>query len=131
MPIHIQYLEDNGVVFKGEGIVTFEDFKGANAHIYSSKKKIEAIDYQIVDLETIDEINLSSAELEQLAHQDQDAFGVNPGMRIAVVGPADITFGLARVWEAYACHFGSPQACEIFRNREEALEWIAQSKQSG
>jgi len=117
MPFQIQYLEDNGVVFKGEGIVTFEDFKGANARIYSRKKKIEAIDYQIVDLVTIDKIDLSSDELEQLAHQDQDVFAVNPDMRIAVVGPADITFGLARVWEAYACQFGSPQTCEIFRNR--------------
>jgi hypothetical protein len=128
MPIHIQYLEDQGVVFKGEGVVTFEDFKGANALIYSSKKKIEEISYQIIDLETIDKMDLSNDELEQLAHRDQYTFGVNPNMRIAVVGPEDLTFGLARVWEAYACQLNSPRTCEIFRNHDEALKWIAKSK---
>jgi len=117
MPIFIQYMEDNGVVFKGEGIVTFEDFYGANALIYSSKKKIKEISYQMVDLDSIDKIELSNDELEQVAHQDKDAFGVNPDMRIAIIGPADITFGLARVWDAYACQMDSAQACEIFRNR--------------
>ncbi|CAD7849012.1 MAG: hypothetical protein [Olavius algarvensis Delta 4 endosymbiont] len=130
MPIRIEYLEDNGVAFKGAGVVTFTDLKSANDSVYASQKKIKAISYQIVDLATIDNIDLSSEDLEQLAHQDQYAFGVNPDIRIAVVGPQDLTFGLARVWEAYACQMNSPQACKIFRKRQDALEWVAQSKKS-
>jgi len=129
MPIHIQYLEDNGVVLQGEGIITFEDFKEANAYIYSSKENIKAINYQITDLSAIETVNLSNEELEEVAQQDHYAFTINPDIRIAVVGPEDLTLGLARVWDAYACQMDSDHSCEIFRNREDALEWIAQSKQ--
>lgn len=124
MPILIKYTDDKGVVFKGEGIVTYDDLRRANDIIYANDEKIRSIAYQLIDLSAVDGIDLSNDELERIGQQDQNAFNINPEMRIAVIGPEDLTFGLARVWEVFACELGGQRACEIFRDEATAKAWL-------
>lgn len=128
MPIHVKHLEDNGVILKGEGVVTFDDLRNANNIIYANDKRIKETTYQLVDLSAIDRVELSNNEIERLAQQDQLAFKVNPDMRIAIVGTKDLTYGLSRVWEVFACELYSQQVCEVFRDLEAAREWVHVNK---
>ena len=128
MPIRFKYTNDKGLVFKGEGVLTYDDLRRANGIIYANDEKIRSIAYQLVDLSAIDGLDLSNDELERIGQQDQRAFNVNPEMRIAVIGPKDLTFGLARVWEVFACELGAQRACEIFRDEAAARAWLQPPK---
>jgi hypothetical protein len=44
--------------------------------------------------------------------------------RIAIVAGADLSFGLARMYEGYAAEV--PANIRVFRERDQALEWLAE-----
>ena len=49
MPVSIEYLEDNGILIKGLGVVTGNDLIEANDTVYTSTEKIQHISYQLCD----------------------------------------------------------------------------------
>ena len=122
MPLRLTYMEDGGIIAKGDGLLTGSEINEANDKIYESPDKIKKIIYQICDLTNVSDINISDSELRALSFQDTEASKINPNMLIAVVGEKDITFGLARMWEAFS--YDSPFETMVFRKMEDAQQWI-------
>ncbi len=122
MPMSIDYIEDGGIISRGEGAVTGSEIIEANDIIYESPDKIKNIIYQICDLTNVSDFDISTSELEALSSQDKKASKINPKMFIAVVGEKDVIFGLARMWEAFS--YSSPFETKVFRKMEDAQQWI-------
>ena len=122
MPMSITYIGDGGIISRGEGVVTGSEINEVNDIIYESPDKIKKIIYQICDLTNVSDLDISTSELEVFSIQDKKASKINPNMVIAVVGEKDITFGLARMWEAFS--YDSPFETMVFRKMEDAQQWI-------
>ena len=66
-------------------------------------------------------LGMTSAELEQLAHDGQDREGPEPS-RAAVVASGDLEFGLSRLFEVYRASDSTSIA--VFRDLDEAARWL-------
>ena len=122
MPVNIIYIEDGGIVFKCEGVVTGRELMEANKIIYKSPDETKKISYQIVDATNFSDVSISPAEIEGIAILDKKAFEINPYMLIALVAEKDISFGFSRMWESFATDL--PDRTMVFRNIENAQQWI-------
>jgi hypothetical protein len=122
MPLNIKYVEDGGIIVKGEGVLTGSEIKEINDIIYESPEKIEKILYQLGDFTDVSDVSISNAEIEELAIQDMRAFKVNPNMFIALVAKEGLIFGLARMWEAFA--YKPPFETMVFKKMDDAQQWI-------
>lgn len=124
MPIEYSYIENNGILLKGTGIITAADVSMVNKFIYETPQKIKKITYQLCDYTEIEGVNMSSNEVRMLSKEDATAAKINSKMIIAVVGKEDLIFGLLRMWQAYANE--TPFETSVFRNVEDAKYWIAE-----
>ncbi len=127
MPIELAYLEDNGVLLSGFGILTAYDIKEVNNTLYETPQKIQKITYQLCDFTRVTQVEISSEEIGAIAEQDAKAGEINPNMFIAVVGEEDLVFGLSRMWETLADTI--PFEKHVFRQMEDAQKWIAEKRQ--
>lgn len=125
MPLEAFPLDDGGVLLKGTGTLVFADVARVNAELYRTPESIRALRYQICDYTEVDDIRLSASEVREVARQDAEAARLHPQMPMAVVGNADLVFGLLRMWEAYSSIHGLNSA--TFRSVAEAQVWIAQT----
>jgi len=122
MPTRVKHLEDGGVIAEFSGRIVVEDITGLNDSLYESPERIRAIKYQLCDFTDVTDVAVDSSEITDLAKQDLEASVANPHMIIALVGGRDLTYGLARMWEAYAS--GPALETMVFRSREDAESWI-------
>ena len=122
MTLSITYIEDGGIIVRGEGVLTGSEIKAVNDVIYDSPEKIEKILYQLVDFTDDSDISISNAEIKELAMQDIRAFKVNPNMFIALAAKEDLIYGLARMWEAFA--YKPPFEVMVFKKMDDAQQWI-------
>jgi hypothetical protein len=122
MPVEIKYIGHGyGVELNGTGIVTGEEIYEANKVIYSGGTPLKQ-KYQIADYDNAEHLDISHEDIVRLARQDIEVSKTSPNIIFAIVGEKDITFGLARMWEAYA--FQSNFETKVFRNRKKAVSWI-------
>jgi len=122
MPIRIDFRKDGGILAEVTGKLRAKDLIGLNDSLYDNPEHIRAIRCQICDLTGVTEVDVPSEEMARLAQQDTQAADANPNMLIALVGNRDLTFGLARMWEAHAA--GPELETVVFRRRDEAERWI-------
>jgi hypothetical protein len=73
----------------------------------------------LVDLRDADGRNVTSAGVRELAKRP---FALSPTSRRAIVVPTDLSFGMARVYEALREAHGG--AIRVFREYEEAVRWV-------
>lgn len=128
MPVEYTHIAGKGLLLKGRGRVRGKDIAEIKSAIYETRRKIKSIAYQICDFTEVKEVNLSVEDVRKIASQDEKASEINPSMLIAVVGEKDVVYGFARKWEAYVDkqHFET----RVFRNLEDAQNWIASKTES-
>ena len=73
----------------------------------------------LVDLRDADGRNVTSAGVRELAKRP---FALSPASRRAIVVPTDLSFGMARVYEAL--REVQAGAIRVFREYEEAVRWV-------
>ena len=127
MPVKIEYLDDNGILIKGEGVVTGNDLIEANDKVYESTEKIQHISYQLCDFTNVSDVDVSTPDIEITAKQDARASVINPNMLFAVVGDKDVVHVLSDMLEALSY----PAEIMYFRKLEEAKQWIRENLQKG
>ena len=122
MSIHLSYIDNNkGIYVSLEGEVTLNDFISAASDAYS-EEHIQDQKYQIIDFTNCSSFNLSTNDMLEIAKIDKKASIKNPSIRIAIIAPNDLTFGMSRVYEAYADDTGFD--IKVFRNSNDAKLWI-------
>ncbi len=123
MPVKHDVTSDGGILHEGLGILTGAECLDALRATYSSDETIRAIRYRLVDLTAVERVEISENEVIQIATIDSDAVRINPDMIIAAVAPADVVFGMVRMWQAYLME-PAPKF-EVFRSMEPCREWLS------
>ena len=78
---------------------------------------------ELADLSESDLSKVSTGAIKQLAlyvKHTYESRGIKT--RVAIYAPADLPFGLARVYDTWATD--SPETIRVFRDREKAVEWL-------
>ena len=122
MPINTTILD--GIIYtelSGEidldAIITYSDF------IFSLKDKLVSR-YELHDHTNTKSINLSSEDISQIAAYSIKTEGIFQHTVLAVYATGDYTFGIARMFEMVFEVEDRPITVEIFRNKEDALQFL-------
>ena len=124
MPILYNYSpDDNLVIFQHVGDVPDDEFLSSYEEFFKNPCLSENIDI-LVDLEKTSSSQRSSGALRLLAKFLHAKF-VDSAVRrkVAVVAPKHLSFGLARMYEAFSDLV--PWEFIVFRDREAAQAWLA------
>jgi hypothetical protein len=105
------------VVSEANGLVTAEDFLEQGKRLAEDPRFDPSFD-QILDLRNASQVELPTPALKGMA--SLRLFG--PGARRAMVASRDLTFGLARMYEALRAD--APESIKTFRTMEDALRWL-------
>ena len=127
MPIELQYRDaGSGVAFICTGVVTADEFSRANEEIYS-EESLDRLRYQLIDFTDTEHLEVSLDEIREFAAVDVVAASQSESLIIAVAGPDDLTFGISRMWQAFASD--SNIRSGIFRSVPDAERWIKETLQ--
>jgi hypothetical protein len=119
------HLENNGrgMLFIGEGVISGEELIRQTEKSYDSEA-LNRLQYQIIDLRDVHRMDITADQMRKLAELDCKAAERSSGTKIAIVASHDLTFGLSRIYSAYA---QSPNLqARIFRTMNEARAWIGE-----
>jgi hypothetical protein len=124
MPIEIRDLGGGiGSIIIARGIVTDEEFvKAFKKHLKQKKEKFIKYRYTLLDWTAVSIIAVTRKGVELVANYCINSSTVNPDVVIAQVADNDLVFGLARMWEMLSDT--TKWEIMVFRNREEAEDWI-------
>lgn len=78
---------------------------------------------EIVDLTEVDDIDVTPAHLRALSQTVLPNQKQGHPMRIAVIAPDDLEFGMSRMYQALRSE--SENDLRVFRTRDAAEEWMA------
>lgn len=117
------YFQPQGciVVVEVVGAVTTGDLDDLRRKVVA-QQHVTGADRLLVDLSRLDPSRLSSEAVRSRAEDSWETFH-----RIAQVAPADLVFGLARMYDLTAGdRHGKTRAS--FRSRDEAEQWLCESE---
>ena len=121
MPRTIEY-RPTGAHINFHGIVTGVDLFDVNdevfAHDYPGKPQ-----YALLDFTGAERIDISGADVQRVAEQDQEDAERIAGVAVVIVAPQTLTFGLARMWEGLVDPVDLDSG--VVRSRPEAVRWLA------
>jgi hypothetical protein len=112
------------VIARGVGIFRRSDPFEYQQQVWS-RPDVVGFD-ELIDMSGVTEIDLSTPErMRQLAETSSHDDVPVGSARMAVVAPTDLTYGLARMYEAHrALQPGSTKEVGVFRTLTEALEFL-------
>ena len=118
----IDFQDGNIVVFTFAGEFTLDQYFAAMAQLDASEAYNRNID-TIWDLREADTKSLGIEDVRSIAANARSlAARRKKDWKVAIVAQTDLTFGLARMYEAYAS--GVHHRTKVFRNFEEAEAWV-------
>ena len=106
------------------GFVDDEDLRTAYDALLASGEFDPAMDV-VSDLSEVTRYDVSAEGLRELARTFAPYNAAMAGARLAIVAPKDVIYGMARMFEILRSD--APQEIRIFRDLEEAREWIQQA----
>jgi hypothetical protein len=116
------------IVFVHDGVVSDEELLSSYKAVYDDPD-IDVSFNQLVDLRRADSTPRSAAALRGLVdvlRPRLERLACRP--RIGIVAPASLSYGLARMFEAFSQSV--PMEIEVFRAVDAALEWLGVSSTS-
>jgi hypothetical protein len=123
MAIEIKYFDSGkGVLWMGAGTLTGEDLLLANKEMFSRDIVAEPYHYGLFDSAAVTEVEISADTMRQNAMQDVSEARQMPKFVFAIYAKSDVTFGLARMWEALVGESG--WTTRTFGKRSDAVEWL-------
>jgi len=123
MPIHFDFMTDyNLVVCRQVGNIDDQEFLGAYRSLFESGRFDPTMDL-VVDLRRADSSNRSQEAIQEFAgYLKKWMQKTDKRSRVAVIAPRDVSFGLARMYEAYAD--SAHKDFTVFRDEDTAVEWL-------
>ena len=91
-----------------------------------SRPELQPMKAEFVDLSEADMTQVTTHGLEALAKSIAETFS-NLGIesiKSAIYSSSDLPFGLGRVYQAWSD--SSPELVKVFRDREEAIDWLCE-----
>jgi len=122
MPGFYQIDEDNGLIqIIAEGKLTDSEMLNLSRKLFCDKNfNIEF--NQLIDLRKVTSFSVAKEGIEQLIAHERQCIGSKSCGKMAIVAPADISFGTARMYQSLS----SDEAftIQVFRNMGKANEWL-------
>jgi len=132
VPYTLKYKEtDGGVITTYSGKVTDEEYQQCLKEKILLGEKImppenpETLRYSISDCADVTDFDVSVDTIKHAARLSKEVMEINEAVLMAVVAPNNHEFGMGRLWQAYVGSQG--EKAKIFRTKEEANNWIAQT----
>jgi hypothetical protein len=119
MPAYFKVDKERRLVMStGSGVFTMSDALAHQENLLKDSD-FEPNFSQLWDLTHVTEVDLTSEDLRSLAQTSI----FSSDSRRAILGNADLVFGLARMFEIYRDSLGET-GIRVFRNLDDALEWV-------
>lgn len=127
MPITVHYKpEINLIICVHTGKVPDDEFLSSYISMYESESFSKGMD-QLIDLRNTDSANRSKDVLDQFAVFVESKFkNSTKSPKVAVVAPNNLSFGIARMYEAYSVSI--PWDFVVFRALDAAIAWLGASE---
>lgn len=124
MSIEIRNLDGGvGNLIFGSGVINDDDYLLAlRNHLMQDKTTFAKYRYSLADWTQVKETNVSTEAIRTVAELCKQASLVNSDVVVAVVAKSDLIFGLSRMSQVLMD--GTGWEHQVFRNREDAEEWI-------
>lgn len=126
MPYSIEYIEkDRGIIVYWEGAVTGPELIRSYRERFSDIERVKTLRYVITDNTKITEYIVSENDIFTICKMTNDvAAGYNPNVYAAAIMPTDISYGMARMAEAYTNEDKTGWHTFVSRNREDVEKWL-------
>jgi hypothetical protein len=126
MPYEITYLEtDGGVLTRYYGIVTDSDIMNSMKERFSSDDKVSSYRYAITDCTNVEKFDVSPEVMKESAEVSKKVSRINKNIAVVAIMPADLEFGMGRMWQAYSYVTGWKTG--IVRTKDEAEVWLKEN----
>ena len=128
MPISILPDRSKGLTtIKVSGVLTFDKAMSMVQSLYEGEPTANVL----CDLTETAEIHLTADQVIGLASYSPRYKGFRPPGKTAIVVHQDLFFGLSRMFESHSEIRNAPYQVRVFRNTEEAMQWIEALEQKG
>jgi hypothetical protein len=123
MPITCKIEQEAGVVFFAHvGAVSDDEFLSSYRAFYEDARSDKSMNL-LVDLRRTESSARGTAALQEMADLIQRQLaGIDVRPKIAVIAPKNLSFGLARMFEAFSDT--APFDFGVFRELDAALAWL-------
>jgi hypothetical protein len=122
MAANLEFKNEGKVLYvKFKDTVSLDDFKVNSAEVYS-EEKIYLQRYRIMDFMEATKMNISSSDIKYIVSMNKKGSKKNPNVKIAIIAPSDLMFGLSRIYKSYAESIGFEIL--IFKNKEACDLWL-------
>ena len=113
--------EDQGVCCAYEGVLTNDQLIEVDRQIISHPDFV-SFRYGIADFTLVEQFDIGRVGVTETSHADKVVAPSNPNFRVAIVAPAMVMKGFARMWELT----GGADVWEtkIFDDIKSARQWI-------
>lgn len=113
--------EEEGVLCSYDGTITNDDLVGADSQIVNHPN-FTYFRYGIADFSNVKNVEIESDGVTQTSQSDRKVASSNPDFRVAIVAPATVMKGFARMWELT----GGADVWEtkIFDDLDSARSWL-------
>lgn len=132
LPGAYDFDQEGGVVFtRFWGVVEDGDLTAVRRAI-ARDPDIRPPIYELVDLRGVENLAVTSRGIQAVVDIDM-ALREKASLRIAtaLVAEEEVAFGMARMFELLSSSRNSPRYVEVFRNAEEALNWLLSRQEGG
>ena len=126
MPVELQLKEEGGLaLFVASDTVTGEEHLHAHERLLANRSAMAQVRRILSDWSRVQRVEMDTGTIRKVAQMCGDAAREAEFRgRVAVVAVDDLTYGLARMWEAFVD--GAGWEHRVFRDRAEATAWLAQ-----
>jgi len=128
MPITFELKEsDNYFITKYVGIIRSSELLDSWIQFLEGNNWIPGLN-ELADLSEADLSELNKYDLVRLSMYVDRIYAANniKQVRVAVFAPSNVPFGMSKMYEAYSEQ--STELVQVFRRKEEALEWLLHEK---
>lgn len=128
MPITFELKEsDNYFITKYVGIIRASELLNSWIQFLEGDNWIPGLN-EFADLSEADLSELNKYDLIRLSTYVDRIYAANNinQVKVAVFAPSNLPFGMSKMYEAYSEQ--SSELVQVFRSKEEALEWLCHEK---
>jgi hypothetical protein len=111
-----------GYRLTGAGVLTAAEIIAIKDGVEADPALPRDLAYWLVDLSRVTELRLTAHDVRAIVAVDRRLARLMPSAVVAVVAPADVVFGLARMWEVLAEGIG--WQTQVFREAGAAAAWV-------
>jgi hypothetical protein len=112
----------NILISKWSGEVTRDELFRSLDMVKEDILRGQIIEASLYDFTDITAFSANVKDIMLYSKRCTEMAQLNPNVKMAVIAPKDIAFGMARMWECYVDGVG--YVTKVFRFREDAQTWL-------